>query len=183
MSTSNSPWEKVPLGSKSPEVINVIIEIPRGSQNKYEFDEETGVFKLDRVLFTAFRYPLDYGFIPQTRSEDGDHADALVLGGDSVPLGTVVAVRPIGILNMIDSGDPDAKILAVQDKNPRWDTIKDIKDIEAYNPHLLREIEHFFSHYKDLQNKKVELKGWGNAAAAKEEIKKSAAAYRGEKQK
>jgi len=177
MAHSNSPWEKVSLGSKSPDVVNVVIEIPKGSQNKYEFDEETGVFKLDRVLFTAFRYPLDYGFIPHTRSEDGDHADALVIGGDPLPLGTVVAVRPIGILNMIDSGDPDAKILAVQDKNPRFDTIKDIKDIETHNPHLLKEIEHFFLHYKDLQGKKVELHGWGGAAAAKKEIEKSAAAY------
>lgn len=178
MSQSTSPWENIPIGEKAPDVINVIIEIPRGSQNKYEFDEKTGVFKLDRVLYTAFRYPLDYGFIPGTRSEDGDHADALVLGSDPLPLGTVVAVRPIAILNMIDSGEADAKILAVQDKNPRYDTIKDLKDIEAFNPHLLKEIEHFFSHYKDLQGKKVELQGWGDAAVAKEEIKKSQAAYK-----
>jgi inorganic pyrophosphatase len=158
----------------------VIIEIPKGSQNKYEFDEKLGVFALDRVLFTAFRYPLDYGFIPQTRSEDGDHADALVIGGDPLPLGTVVAVRPIGVLNMVDSGDPDAKILAVQAKNPRFDTIKDLKDIEAFNPHLLKEIEHFFLHYKDLQGKKVELNGWDDAKAAKEEIKKSAEVYKKE---
>jgi inorganic pyrophosphatase len=177
---STSPWEKVPLGSKAPDVINVIVEIPRGSQNKYEFDEETGVFKLDRVLYTAFRYPLDYGFIPETRSEDGDHADALVIGGDPLPLGTVVAVRPIAILNMIDSGDMDAKILAVQDKNPHFDTIKDLKDIEAFNPHLLKEIVHFFEHYKDLQGKKVEIKGWSDAKAAKAEIKKSAEVYQKE---
>src|ERR1700733_2925919 len=116
-----SPWEKVPLESKAPETVNVIIEIPKGSQNKYEFDEELGVFKLDRVLYSPFHYPLDYGFIPQTRSEDGDHADALVLGGDPLPLGTVVEVRPIGMLHMIDSGEADAKILAVQVKNPRFD--------------------------------------------------------------
>ena len=178
MSNTSSPWENVPLGDKAPETVNVVIEIPRGSHNKYEFDEKLGVFKLDRVLYSPFHYPLDYGFIPQTRSDDGDHADALVLGSDPLPLGTVVEVRPIGILNMIDSGEGDAKILAVQAKNPRFDTIKDLKDIEASNPHLLKEIAHFFQTYKDLQGKKVELNGWGDAAAAKEEIKKSAAAYK-----
>jgi inorganic pyrophosphatase len=176
-----SAIEKISLGSKAPEVVNVVIEIPKGSQNKYEFDEELGVFKLDRVLYSPFHYPLDYGFIPETRSEDGDHADALVIGGDALPLGCVVSVRPIGILHMIDSGEGDAKILAVQEKNPRFDTIKDIKDIEAYNPHLLKEIAHFFATYKNLQGKKVEIKGWGDAAAAKTEIKKSAEVYKKEK--
>lgn len=180
MSHANSPWEKVPLGSKAPDVINVIIEIPKGSQNKYEFDEELGLFKLDRVLYSSYHYPLDYGFIPETRSEDGDHADALVIGGDPVIVGAVVKVRPIAMLNMIDSGDPDAKILAVQANNPRFDTLKDLKDIEAYNPHLLKEIENFFATYKQLQGKKVELKGWSDASVAKAEIKKSAEAYKKE---
>jgi inorganic pyrophosphatase len=177
MSQSNSPWEKVPLGSKAPEVINVIIEIPKGSQNKYEFDEELGVFKLDRVIYSSYHYPLDYGFIPETRSEDGDHGDALVIGGDPVIIGAVVKARPVAMLNMIDSGDPDAKILAVQADNPRFDNIKDLKDIQTYNPHLLKEIENFFATYKQLQGKKVELNGWVDAKAAKEEIKKSAAVY------
>jgi inorganic pyrophosphatase len=172
-----SPWEKISLGTKAPDVVNVIIEIPKGSQNKYEFDEKLGIFKLDRVLYTAFRYPLDYGFIPETRSEDGDHLDALVIGGDPLPLGCVVEARVIGVLHMIDSGEPDAKILAVQDKNPRFDSVRDIKDIEASNPHLLKEIAHFFATYKDLQGKKVEVQGWKNAAAAKEEIKKAAEVY------
>lgn len=176
-----SPWEKIPIGKKSPDVVNVVIEIPKGSNNKYEFDEETGVFKLDRVLYSPFHYPLDYGFIPETRSEDGDHADALVLGGDPAPVGCYVSVRPVAILHMIDSGDLDAKILAVQEKNPRFDTIKDLKDIEAYNPHLLKEISHFFATYKELQGKKVEVKGWGNAAEAKAEIMKSVEAYKKEK--
>ncbi len=181
MSNTTSPWEKVPLGKKAPDVVNVVVEIPKGSQNKYEFDEGMGIFKLDRVLYSPFHYPLDYGFIPETRSEDGDHADALVLGGDALPLGCVVSVRPIAMLHMIDSGDPDAKILAVQEKNPRFDTIKDLKDLEAFNPHLLKEIAHFFETYKNLQGKKVEIKGWGNAAEAKAEIMKSAEAYKKEK--
>ena len=162
-----SPWENISIGEKTPDVVNVVVEIPQGSQNKYEFDEKSGVFKLDRVLFTAFRYPLDYGFIPETRSEDGDHADALIIGTEPVPLGTVVPARPIAILNMIDSGEADAKILAVQDKNPRFDTIKDLKDIQALNPHLLREIEHFFGIYKELEGKETETRGWRSAEDAR----------------
>src|ERR1700735_2142488 len=119
-----SIYESLPLGEKSPEMINVIIEIPKGSHNKYEFDEKLGVFKLDRVFYSPFYYPLDYGFIPQTRSEDGDHLDALVIGSDPLPMGVVVAVRPIGMMKMVDGGDLDFKILAVQAKNPRFDMIK-----------------------------------------------------------
>lgn len=178
MSQANSPWESVPLGEKAPDVINVVVEIPKGSQNKYEYDEKLGVFKLDRVIYSSYHYPLDYGFIPGTRSEDGDHADALVIGSDPLIVGSLVEARPIGLLHMVDSGDPDAKILAVQARNPRFDAIKDIKDIQAFNPHLLKEIENFFATYKQLQGKKVELGGWGDAKEAKEEIKKSAAAYK-----
>jgi inorganic pyrophosphatase len=178
-----SPLENIPIGSKAPDVINVVVEIPKGSNNKYEFDEELGIIKLDRVLYSPFHYPLDYGFIPATRSEDGDHLDALVIGGDPVPVGCVVAARPIGMLNMIDSGDPDAKILAVQDKNPRFDKIRNIKDIEAFNPHLLKEVAHFFETYKDLQGKKVEIQGWTDVAAAHAEIKKAEEVYKKENQK
>jgi inorganic pyrophosphatase len=177
----NNSLEQVPIGDKAPEVINVVIEIPKGSNNKYEFDEELGLIKLDRVLYSSFFYPLDYGFIPGTRSEDGDHLDALVIGSDPVPTGCVVSVRPIGVLNMIDSGDPDAKILAVQEKNPRFDKIKSIKDIESFNPHLLKEVAHFFQTYKDLQGKKVEIQGWEDVAAAHAEIKKAQAEYAKEK--
>jgi len=170
-------YETIPLGEKSPEVINVIVEIPKGSHNKYELDEKLGLIKLDRVFYSPFYYPLDYGFIPQTRSEDGDHLDALVIGSDPVPTGVLVEARPIGMLHMIDSGELDAKILCVQAKNPRFDTIKDLADIEAWQPHLLKEIVHFFEHYKDLQGKKVETKGWGDKAAAFAEIKKASESY------
>jgi inorganic pyrophosphatase len=173
-----SPWENVPLGEKAPEVINVIVEIPKGSQNKYEFDEKLGVFKLDRVMYSSYHYPLDYGFIPGTRSEDGDHLDALVMGGDPLFTGCVTEARPIGRLNMIDSGEADAKILAVQANDPRFDTIKDVKDIETFNPHLLKEIVNFFETYKALQKKEVKISGWSDAAAAKEEIKKAEAVYK-----
>src|SRR5580704_9108719 len=134
---NNNPYELIPLGEKAPDVVNVVIEIQKGSNNKYEFDEKLGVFRLDRVFYSPFFYPLDYGFIPQTRSEDGDHLDALVMGGDPLFTGCLTEVRPIGLLNMVDSGDLDAKILCVQANDPRFSTLKDIKDIEAYNPHLL----------------------------------------------
>lgn len=177
MNTIN-PWEKVPLGDKVPDSINVIIEIPRGSNNKYEFDEKLGIFKLDRVLYSPFFYPLDYGFIPQTRSEDGDHLDALIIGSEPVALGCLVEARPVGLFRMIDGGDADFKVLAVQEKNPRFEKIKDIADIEAWNPHLLKEVSHFFQTYKDLQRKKVEILGWDNAQAAKAEIVKAADTYK-----
>lgn len=171
-------YESIPLGEKSPEVVNVVIEIPKGSHNKYELDEKLGVIKLDRVFYSPFYYPLDYGFIPQTRSEDGDHLDAIVIGSDPVPTGVLVEARPIAILYMVDSGEPDAKILCVQAKNPRFDTIKDLADVEKWQPHLLKELVHFYEHYKDLQGKKVDLsKGWGNAEAAYAEIKKAAEMY------
>lgn len=176
-----SPWENVPIGEGSPEIINAVIEIPKGSQNKYEFDEKLGIFKLDRVIYGAYRYPLDYGFIPETRSEDGDHLDVLVIGGDPLVIGCVAEVRVIGLLNMIDSGEPDAKVLGVQAHDPRFDTLKDLKDIETSNPHLLKEIVDFFENYKNLQKKEVKISGWSDATAAKEEIKKSQAMYQQEK--
>lgn len=170
-------YESIPLGEKAPDVVNVVIEVPKGSQNKYEFDEKLGVFRLDRVIYSPFHYPIDYGFIPQTRSEDGDHLDALVIGSDPLSLGALVEARPVAVLRMIDAGEPDFKVLAVQVKNPRFDTIKDLADIEKWQPHLLKEVAHFFEHYKDLQGKKTEIQGWGNGEEAKAEIKKAAAAY------
>jgi len=172
---------KLPIGDKAPDIVNVIIDIPKGSQNKYEFDEKLGVFKLDRVLYSPFHFPFDYGFIPETRSEDGDHLDAMVLGGDPLFSGCVVDARPIALLKMIDSGDNDEKILAVQDKNPRFATIKDLKDIEAFNPHFLKEVVHFYEHMKDLQGKEIKILGWEDAKAAKKEIIRSQERYRSEK--
>lgn len=170
-------YEALGAGKNAPEVVTTVVEIAKGSHNKYEYDEETGVFKLDRVLYSPMHYPLDYGFIPQTRSEDGDHLDMLIIGSDPVFPGCVVDVRPIGVFHMIDSGEADAKILGVQAKNPRLDSIKDLSDIETHNPHLLKEIAHFFKVYKDLQGKTVEIQGWKGRDAAIEEIKKSQSAY------
>ena len=167
----------IKIGEKAPEVFNVVIEIPKDSQNKYEIDKETGVIKLDRVLYSPMHYPADYGFIPETRSEDGDHLDAIILGGDPLFAGCVVRVRPIGLLKMTDDGETDHKILGVQADNPRFDNILDIKDIEKLHEHHLKEIAHFFQTYKELQGKKVDVLGWEDAEAAKKEIQKAREAY------
>ncbi|EKD24156.1 MAG: hypothetical protein ACD_81C00091G0004 [uncultured bacterium] len=171
-------FEALGAGEKAPEIVTVVVEIPKGSHNKYEYDEETGVFKLDRVLYSPMHYPLDYGFIPQTRSEDGDHLDALIIGSDPVFTGCVVNMRPIAVFHMVDSGEADAKILGVQANNPRFDSIKDLADVELHSPHLLKEISHFFKVYKDLQGKEVHIQGWENKAAAIAEIEKSQKAYK-----
>ena len=160
---------------KLPEFVNVIVEIPKGSQNKYEFDKEHCVLKLDRVLFSPMHYPGDYGFIPQTLGEDGDPLDGLVLVSyPTYPL-TLIQARPIGVLKMIDKGEPDDKILCVPIDDPRFKDTKDIKDI---NKHVLAEIAHFFEVYKTLENKKVEIKGWHDAKKAMEIIKECVERYK-----
>lgn len=171
----------VKIGDKSPEIINAIVEIPKDSQNKYEIDKKTGMVSLDRVLYSPMHYPADYGFIPETLAEDGDPADVMILGSDPLFPGCVVRVRPIGMLNMIDSGEQDNKIFGVQADNPRFDSIKDISDIEKFHTHHLKEIAHFFKTYKELQGKKVEIIGWENAESAKKEIAKAQKMYQDKK--
>lgn len=172
-----SPYHKLSLGEKAPEVINVVVEIPKGSHNKYEFDEELGVFKLDRVFYSAVHFPTDYGYIPETRSEDGDHLDALVIGSDPTFPGCLVEARPVALIHMVDSGEQDNKILAVQARNPRLQEIKDLKDLETFNPHFLKEVKQFFETYKILQGKEVKITGIENAAAAKAEIERARKMY------
>ncbi|MBS3902787.1 MAG: inorganic diphosphatase [Anaplasmataceae bacterium] len=168
----------IPIGDKSPAIVNAVIEIPKGSHNKYEYDEELKVIKLDRVLYSPLFYPTDYGFIPETRSEDGDHLDIMVLGGDPTFPGCVVAARPIGLLKMIDGGDEDFKILAVQKDNPRFDKIETIEDMKNFNPHLLDEVAHFFKVYKDLQKKEVKILDWEGKDEALKEIKRAQEMYK-----
>ncbi len=174
----NMNFLKIPIGKNSPEIVNAIIEIPKNSQNKYELDKENCVIKLDRVLYSPMHYPADYGFIPETHCDDNDPLDVLILGGDPLFPGCLVCVRPIGLLKMIDNGDEDYKILGVQADNPRFDNIKDIKDIAASHEHSLKEIAHFFEIYKELQGKKVKILGWEGNEKAKEEIKKANDKYK-----
>ncbi|MEK7661882.1 MAG: inorganic diphosphatase [Patescibacteria group bacterium] len=148
-------WHDIKPGTK--ESLNVIIEIPKLSRIKYELDKETGLIIFDRVLYSPMHYPANYGFVPQTLWEDGDPLDVLVLGHEPLVPGCLIKVRPIGVLEMNDSGEDDAKILAVPEKDPRFGKINSIEDIE---PHFLDETRHFFQVYKELQKKKVVVGEW-----------------------
>jgi inorganic pyrophosphatase len=155
--------------------IHVVIEIPRGSRNKYEIDHETGHVFLDRRLFTATVYPADYGFVPDTLSEDGDPLDALVLLDDPTFPGVWVEARPVGIMWMQDEKGPDGKVICVPPTEPRW---YDVQDIDQLHPDLLREIEHFFDVYKMLEPDKFSAtKGFEDRAAAWREIEASRRRY------
>lgn len=153
---------------------NVIIEIGKYSKNKYEIDKETGLIALDRVMHSAQDYPFDYGFVPKTLWEDGDALDVIVLTTYPLIPGILVPVRMVAMMDMIDDGDSDVKIIAVPKKDPRWDDVNDLKDI---NPHTLKEIEHFFATYKKVQNKEVEVRGFVDAASAKEAFNRSREIY------
>ncbi len=157
------------------EKLNVVIEIPKGSRIKYELDKKTGLIKVDRVLYSPMHYPANYGFVPKTLWEDGDPLDVLVLGYESLVPGCIVEARPIGVLEMNDSGDDDAKILAVPVEDPRFKGAKDISDVE---PHILEEIRHFFKVYKDLQNKEVKVGDWEGKDKALEAVEKSFELYK-----
>src|SRR6202012_4770774 len=155
---------ELPIGDRSPEVFRAVIEIPKDNTNKFEYDKQLHVFKLDRNLCSPVHYPGDYGFIPSTLSDDGDPLDVLVLvDAPSFP-GCVMEVRPIGVLDMLDQGIHDEKLLAVGKSNPRY---KDVWNYSEIYPHVLREITHFFSIYKDLEGKRVETKGWHDASVAR----------------
>ena len=143
--------------------INTIIEINKGSKNKYEIDKKTGIIALDRVAHTSQDFPFDYGFIPQTLWHDGDAMDVVLLTTYPLFPGILVRVRPVAIMSMVDSGDADDKIIAVPVDDPRWDDVEDLKDL---NPHTLREIEHFYSTYKKLQNKEVIINDFKDKKAA-----------------
>lgn len=143
-------------------LINVLIEIPAGSKNKYEFDKDLNAFALDRVLYASVMYPYDYGFVPNTLADDGDPLDGMVIMDQPTFPGCVIAARPIGMLEMIDGGDRDEKILCVPDKDPRYAAVKSIKDIPQ---HRLDEIAEFFQTYKNLEKKSVEILGWKDVDA------------------
>ncbi|MCU1457637.1 MAG: ppa, partial [Actinomycetia bacterium] len=148
--------------------IEAIIEIPKGSRNKYEIDHETGAIWLDRLLFTAMQYPADYGFFPGTLGEDGDPLDVLVLLDEPTFPGCHMLVRPIGVFWMRDEKGPDAKIVAVPAHDPRWAGVNDITDMRSF---VLDEIAHFFDVYKDLEpDKSTETRGWEGVGPAIQEI-------------
>jgi inorganic pyrophosphatase len=154
----------LPLGDRQPDEINVVVEIPEGSRNKYEYDKTLDIFRLDRALHSAIHYPGDYGFAPQTLALDGDPLDILVLVVEPTFPGCLVAARPIGLLQMVDDGKEDDKVLAVPVGEPAFDEIYNYTQIF---PHTLRKISHFFETYKLLEGKKTSVVGWQDAAHAR----------------
>jgi inorganic pyrophosphatase len=163
--------KKIPIGKDAPRDINVVIEIPLGGQPiKYEVDKESGAMFVDRFLHTAMYYPVNYGFVPHTLSDDGDPVDVMVVSQIGVTVGAVLRSRPIGVLLMEDESGKDEKVLAVPHTklHPYYDGVTSYKDLPSI---LLQQIEHFFAHYKDLEpGKWVKVTGWGDAAIAERMI-------------
>jgi inorganic pyrophosphatase len=171
-------WHEISRGENIPNIINTIIEIPAGSHNKYEIDKETGLICLDRANYTSSPYPFDYGFVPQTLWDDGDALDVVVFSTYPLYPGILVKVRPIAVMEMVDDGDSDYKIIGVPADDKRWDGVKELKDL---NQHKLKEISHFFKTYKQLKKDGMEdsvkiggFKGKKEAIAA---VKKSIKLY------
>lgn len=164
-------------GDNIPNEINVIVEINKGSKNKYELDKTTGLIKLDRVMYTGQDYPFDYGFVPQTHWHDGDPLDVVLLTTYPLIPGILLTARPVAIIDMIDGGDSDAKIIAVPTEDPRFKNVKDLTDV---NPHTVEEIIHFFETYKTMQKKVVTIDGVRDAKAAKSVIEEGIELYKKE---
>jgi len=152
MQTVNHPWHGVEFGSQAPQKVNALIEIPQGSRAKYEVDKDTGLLRLDRVIYSSFHYPMNYGFIPQTLGQDGDPLDILVLCSQSIQPLCLVEANVIGNMQMIDSGELDDKIIAVAANDPSVNHYTRVDDLPQ---HFLLELRNFFEQYKALENKKV----------------------------
>jgi inorganic pyrophosphatase len=167
-------WRDLSPGSNPPEIITAVVEIPSGSRNKYELDKDSGLIRLDRVLYSAVHYPGDYGFIPRTLAEDDDPCDVLVLLNEPTFPGCQIDARPIGVLRMLDRGEPDDKILAVPCHDPFYGEYFDIADIPQ---HYLREVQHFFGIYKDLEGKRMEVLGWEKSEVAAQAVVDAMRAY------
>lgn len=168
-------WHDISAGEGAPRVVDAVIEIPRGGRVKYELDKIYGILRASRVLYGAVHYPANYGFIPQTWAEDGDALDILVLGQEEVVPGAVVAARVIGVMPMVDQGEPDEKIIAVQLGDPGFEGIKTLGDLP---PFRMNEIMRFFGDYKALEGKEVKVaapKGFDDAVKA---VERSMARYR-----
>ncbi len=161
------PWHDIPTGAEPPAIVNAIIEIPTNTRNKYELDKTLGIFRLDRVLASAVHYPGDYGFFPRTLGDDGDPLDVLVITTIPVFTGCLVECRPIGLFHLIDRGKADEKVLAVPISDPYSEGVNELEDIPK---HTLKEIEHFFQVYKDLEGVQTRTRGFEGAKEAREAI-------------
>lgn len=160
-------WHNLSPGPKSPEIINVVIEVPKGSRNKYEYSKTAGVIKLDRVLYSSLHYPGDYGFLPRSYFDDGDPLDVLVMMNEATFPGCVIEARVLGMLKMIDKGELDYKVLAVPDTDPFFSQYLSFDDIPK---HYLEEVKQFFMTYKILEGATVENEGWVGTEDARKTV-------------
>jgi inorganic pyrophosphatase len=168
------PWHDVELGDRVPEIIPVIIEVPKNSKTKYELDKSSGLIKVDRILFSSVHYPANYGFIPRTYSEDFDPLDVLVLGQDAVVPLSIMMAKPIGVMKMIDQGLPDDKIIAVHFNDPEYSHYESIYDLPN---HRMTEVQRFFEDYKALEKKTVVVEKFLDKEEALKIIMSSIASY------
>ena len=175
MLTVNHPWHGVHYGENAPKKVNALIEIPQGSRAKYEVDKASGLLKLDRVIYSSFHYPVNYGFIPQTLGQDNDPLDILVLCSQSIQALCLVEANVIGNMQMIDQGQMDDKIIAVASKDPSVNHYLEIKDLPQ---HFLLELRNFFEQYKVLENKKVEIDNFQDKETAFQVINDAIAFYK-----
>ncbi|HVF84590.1 MAG TPA: inorganic diphosphatase [Abditibacteriaceae bacterium] len=169
------PWHGIEPGKRSPEVVDCIIEVPRGSRNKYELDKKTGLLRLDRVLYSAVFYPANYGFIPQTYCDDRDPLDILVLGQEPVVPMCIITARPIGVMQMVDQDEEDDKIIAVHEHDPAFSHYRDINELPQ---HTLFELQQFFEDYKKLEHKQVRIERFKGCAEAQDILRVSLELYR-----
>jgi inorganic pyrophosphatase len=168
-------YSAIPPGTELPRVVNVIVEIPKGRRSKFEVDKKTGLIRLDRYLYSSSHYPGDYGFIPQTLAEDGDGLDAVVMVNEPTFSGCLIEARVVGMFRMRDKGKNDFKVFGVPHTDPLF---AEVQTLDNVPPHFLREVEHFFATYKQLEGAKVEPLGWASAAEAIAEVKASVERYR-----
>jgi len=174
MSKFFNPWHHTSFGNRSPEVVDGIIEIPKGTRAKYELDKESGMLKLDRVLYASMYYPANYGFIPQTFCDDKDPLDILVLSQIEVVPMCIISARVIGVMQMLDEGEADDKIIAVADGDPSFNHIRDMKDLGS---HFVSELRSFFEDYKKLENKTVRVEEFGGKQMAESIINEAIELY------
>ena len=171
----NNPWHSVSPGDNVPEVVNGIIEIPKNTRAKYELDKESGLLKMDRVLYSSMYYPANYGFIPQTYCDDNDPLDILVLSQITIVPMCIVSARVIGVMRMLDGGELDDKIIAVAEEDMSVNHINDISELPA---HFFKELKNFFEDYKKLENKSVQVEDFQDVATARSIVLKSTEDYK-----
>lgn len=175
MITVSHPWHGVPPGDHAPRTVNAVIEIPQGSRAKYEIDKDSGLLRLDRIIYSSFYYPCNYGFIPQTYGGDKDPLDILVLTSQPVVPLCLMEAKVVGVMQMVDSGDADDKIIAVAANDP---SVKHFNNIEELPKHFFDELRHFFEEYKKLENKTVVVEEFGDKHAALQIISDAIAFYK-----